>query len=573
MVKSIYRLAVITCSAFSLLMQYMTDGVRANETKSEFDYNNFEFWSEQCRLFDNLQKYNEALEACEKAIALKPKKKNVLLWTTRSNALLKLEKYAEAVTSYNQVLQAEPNNSFVLTQKCQALSQIGNNEDAISECEQALRVNGNWGNTTPATAWYNRGLAFSKLTQNKQAITSFERAILIKPNYSLAFAQKCRTLTDLKRYEDAIKACDRAIKNKKNGDWGESNPLIAYKYKAEALTKLGRLDEAIDNYKEALEINPNDAITWYKIGKLQQRFASYNEALASYSMAVQVKPKFSQALARQAEMFNKLKNHQQALESSDKALGGDGIWGDTTLAYLWVQRSTALVNLQKYEESIADAENAIALNQSYAEAWNNKAVSLWHLGKYKEADKASQEAVKSGNKNAQAWFNRGRILSSLKKYSAAVKAYDQALKGEKAQKNNATRAMILTNKGVALWHLEEYKSARQLTKEAVIYDRNSFEAKYNRGVIFLKLKRYQEALSAYLKADSISPNNPFVLTGMAMAYAGKGNYQEALKAVDKALNIHPDYTLAQQQRDMFIAKMKANLKDDNIENNRIKDNN
>ncbi len=588
MVKSIYRLVVITCSAFSLLMQYTTGGVRANETKSEFDYNNFEFWSEQCRLFDNLQKYTEALEACEKAIALEPKKKNVLLWNTRSNALLKLGKYAEAITSYNQVLQTEPNNSFALTQKCQALSQVGNNEDAILSCEQALRINGNWGNITPAKAWYNRGLALRKSAQNQEAITSFERAILINQDYSLAFAQKCRTLTDLKLYEDAITTCDNAIENKNNGDWGESNPAIAFIYKAQALTKSGKLSESIEAYKKALEINPNDAIIWYEKGKLQQRLAQYNEALASYSMAVQIKPKFSQALARQAEMLNELKNYQQALESSDKAFAGDGIWSDTTLAYLWVQRSTALVNLKKYEESIADAQNAIALNQSYAEAWNNKAVSLWHLGKHEEAEKASQEAVKSGNNNAQTWFNRGRILSSFKKsdtcleivtqksincLKAADKAYEQALKGEKAKNNNATCAMILTNKGAVLWRLGNYKSARQFTKEAVIYNRNSFEAKYNRGVIFLKLKQYQEALSAYRRADSISPNNPFVLTGIAMAYAGKGNYQEALKAVDKALNINPDYTVAQQQREMFIAKIKANLKDESIENNQIKDNN
>ena len=125
---------------------------------------------------------------------------------------------------------------------------------------------------------------------------------------------------------------------------------------------------------------------------------------------------------------------------------------------------------------------------------------------------------------------------------------------------------------MSLWHLGKYKSARQLAREAVIYNRNSFEAKYNRGVIFLRLEQYSEALSAYLKADSISPNNPFVLTGIAMAYAGKGNYQEALKVVDKALNINPGYTLAQQQREMFIAKMKADLKDKNIEKNQIKNN-
>lgn len=567
MVKGFYRLAVITCSAFSLLMQYTSGGVRANEAVSEFDYNNFEFWEEQCRLFNNLQKYTEAIEACEKAIALKPKKKNVLLWTTRSNALLKLEKYAEAVISYNQVLQTEPNNSFVLTQKCQALSQMGNQKDAISECEQALRINGNWGNITPATAWYNRGLALRKLTQNQAAITSFERAILIKSDYSLAFAQKCRTLSDLKAYKDAIEVCSRAIKI--NGDWGESNPIIAYKYKAQALTKLGKLDKAIDNYQKILKINPNDAISWYEQGKLQQKLAQYKEALASYSMAVQVKPKFSQAASRQGEMFNKLKSYQLAIESIDKALNGDGIWKeDTTLAYLWVQRSTALVNLKKYEESIADAERAIALRQSYPEAWNNKAVSLWNLGKLKEAETAAIKATGFNHKYAQAWFNRGRILSYFKKYSAAVTAYETALQGDIEKNDNATRAMILTNKGVAFWRLKKYRQALKSIEKATKLNQNYFAAWYNKGIVLLELKDYKSAFRAYHRANSIYPDNYLVWTGIAMALVGNRNYQEALKAVDRALNINPDYILAQKQKEV-ITQMKAKLADNQIKVNQI----
>lgn len=556
MLKRIGCLVVMTYSTFSLLMQIKADVVRANENIStpKFDYKNFDFWTEQCNLLHESQKYTEALEACQKAIALKPKKQNVSLWTARSNALLKLGKYTEAIISYNQVLKIEPNNSFALTQKCQALLQMGNHENAISECEQALQVNGIWGEITPATAWYNRGLAFRELTRNTEAITSFERAILIKPDYSLAFSQKCAALIDLKLYEDAIHTCDSAIKN--NGDWGELNPLIAYKYKAQALTKLGKLSEAINVYQKILEINVNDSIIWYEQGKLQQKLANYNQALASYNMAVQVKPNFSQGLARKAEMLNELKNYQQALESSDKALSGDKIWGDTTLAYLWIQRSTALVNLKKYEESIADAERAILLKQNYVEAWNNKAVSLWHLGKYKEAETAAIKATGFDYKYAQAWFNRGRILSSLNKYSAALTAYEKALKGNIAANDNATRAMILTNKGVANWHLGKYISALYSINQATKLSPNLFEVWYNQGVVLLEIKDYNLALKAYYKANSISPNNYSVWTGIAMALAGNGDYPEALKALDIALNINPNYIIAQQQREIIITKIR-----------------
>src|SRR4028119_2262293 len=48
---------------------------------NEFDYKDFDFWAKQCRVLENEQKYTEALAACEKVIALQPKKKNVEIWT------------------------------------------------------------------------------------------------------------------------------------------------------------------------------------------------------------------------------------------------------------------------------------------------------------------------------------------------------------------------------------------------------------------------------------------------------------------------------------------------------------
>ena len=544
-----------------------SSGSKSSGSKS-FDYENFDFWVEQCQTLDNLQKYTEALVACEKAIALKPKKKNIELWTARSNALLNLGNYSEALTSYKQVLQKEPNHSSALTQQCYALFALGKNQDAILSCEEALKVNGHWGNITPATAWYNRGLALKKLARYSEAITSFERATLIKPDYSLAFAQICGVFVNLKLYQKAIKACDTGIQ--KNGDWGKATAALAWKNKAVALTKLGKLIEPIYAYTRSLEVNSQDAIAWYEQGKLLQKLRQYDRALASYSMAVKLKPKYSQAFARQAEILNKLQNYDSALKMSDMALAGDGIWSqDTTLAYLWYQRSTALVNLKKYEESAADAERAITLKPDYAEAWNNNAVSLWNLGKYLEAEQASLKAIKFNPKYAQAWFNRGRILSSLRRYPEAIKAYKQALKGDIEQDSNFTHASIWTNQGVAHWRLGKHILALNSFDKAIKINRKSFAAWYNKGVVLIEIQKkyransknnlYLQALNAYQQANRINPNNSAVLTGEAIARFRLGQYQKALIKFDNALNLNPDNIVAQQEREKLLGVMQYQL--------------
>ncbi|MEO0967726.1 MAG: tetratricopeptide repeat protein [Cyanobacteria bacterium J06639_18] len=569
--KFIFGSFIFTSVTFSFMIHALAGVVKANENIPDiaiakktdrllsFDYKNFDFWLEQCRMLDNLQKYTEALAACETAIALKPKKKNIELWTARSNALMNLGKYAEAIISYNRVLHKQPNNSSALTRRCQALLALEKNEDAISSCEKALEADANWGDVTPANAWYNMGLAFTKSTKYQKALESFERATLVKPNYSLAFAQQCGALVTLQLYSRAIKVCDTAIQT--NGDWGKQTAAIAWKNKALALTRLGQIPEAVNAYKQGLEINPKDAIAWYERGYLQQKLHQYDRALASYKMAVQIKPKYSQALARQAQVLNKLQNYELALRKIDEALAGDAVWGDLTLADIWNQHSVALANLRQYQESIADAERVIALKQDYAPAWNNKAVGLWNLGKYQEAEEASFKATNLNSKYSQAWFNQGRILSSLGKYQAAIDAYEKALKGNLDKDDYLTHASIWNNKGVAHWRLGKYVSALNSINKATKINPKSFAAWYNKGLVIIEWQSfkpnrkkylYEQALEAYNRANSIEPNNSAVFTGKAMVLSALGRYQEALKYFEFALNINPNNNLAQQERDKLL---------------------
>ncbi|MEO0969587.1 MAG: tetratricopeptide repeat protein, partial [Cyanobacteria bacterium J06639_18] len=339
---------------------------------------------------------------------------------------------------------------------------------------------------------------------------------------------------------------------------------------------IGSVNFPIFAYQRALEINPQDAIAWYEQGKLLQKSQQYERASSAYNMAIGIQPKYSQALARQTETLNKLQNYELALQMSDLALAGDRVWSEeTTLAYLWNQRSSALVHLKKYEESIADAERAIALKRDYAEAWNNKAVSLWNLNKYIQAEQASLKAINFAQKNTQAWFNRGRILSSLRRYPEAIKAYEKALAGDLKKEDNFIHGSIWTNKGVAYWYeakklqqpqqkSQKYLRAYLNLKKATEINSKSFEAWYNKAAVILEWqyhdkkhvkasqKKYNEALTAYNKANEINPNNSAVLTGKAMILVRLDKYQDALTNFNDALNIDPDNILAQKQRDKLL---------------------
>ena len=60
-------------------------------------------------------------------------------------------------------------------------------------------------------AWNNKGLALDDINKYDEAIKAFDKAIEINPQYSLAWYNKGRALYKLNKFDEAIKAYDKAI--------------------------------------------------------------------------------------------------------------------------------------------------------------------------------------------------------------------------------------------------------------------------------------------------------------------------------------------------------------------------
>ncbi|GEN74680.1 tetratricopeptide repeat protein [Chryseobacterium hagamense] len=67
-------------------------------------------------------------------------------------------------------------------------------------------------------------------------------------------------------------------------------------YQGSALYASGNTDKFMQNLKEQLAKNPNDATNWYNLGVLQAKSpATTNEAMASFQKAIELKPDFANA--------------------------------------------------------------------------------------------------------------------------------------------------------------------------------------------------------------------------------------------------------------------------------------
>jgi superkiller protein 3 len=156
------------------------------------------------------------------------------------------------------------------------LTADGDYTGAITSYERALEIK-----PDDHAAWYNRGIALSDLGHKEEAIASYERALEIKPDDHAAWYNRGYALDDLGRYEEAIASYERALEIKPDYH-------AAWYNRGYALDNLGRKEEAIASYERALEIKPDLHEAWYNRGNALSALGHNEEAIASYQKALQI---------------------------------------------------------------------------------------------------------------------------------------------------------------------------------------------------------------------------------------------------------------------------------------------
>ena len=264
---------------------------------------------------------------------------------------------------------------------------------------------------------------------------------------------KGAALRELGRPEEAVACYDQAL---------EIDPRLAQALgnKGVALRALGRPEEALDSYDQALDINLRDATVWNNKGVVLDVLSRPEEALDSYDQSLEINPLYAGA---------------------------------------WVNKGIVLGALSRSEEALTCFDQALDINPRYAEAWINKGNELRALSRPVEAITYYDEALKINPLFAEAWYNKGDTLGALGRHEEALACFDQALE------TNPRFAKAWYNKGVALDALSGPVEAIACYDEALDINPRFANAWYNKGLKFGALGRHEEAISAFQQFIEYAP--------------------------------------------------------------------
>ncbi|NEO25487.1 MAG: tetratricopeptide repeat protein [Kamptonema sp. SIO4C4] len=511
----------------------------------------FDYWASLCNTLRRAEQFEDAIEACDKAVGLFPGDSEA--WNDRGDVLFQLERFAEALVSYEQAIRQDPTNSLIQAKRCSTLVEMGQTEDAVTSCEESIEIDGDWGENTPAIAWYSRGEALENMGNVSEALESYDWATRINPSYSPGWAGRCSALSALSRYEEALTACDKAIQA---GNWGLESPALAWLNRGRVLVNLAQFNEALDSYNQSLAIDPENAVAWSEQGDLLGLFGRNTESLNSQEWALKLRPNYALALAHQCAALNRLGQYEDAAAACNQAIQeGDGRWGSFGPAYGWNQRGNAFLGQLRYEEGLASINRAISLKPDYAEAWINQSVALWLLERNGDALMATRNALDLNPQSSRAWFNRGRILVTLQSYEEAVEAYRQALEGDAYVGGVPKLEDIWVNLSATLWRLGRYGEAIEAAESAIALNPELALAWYNKGLSLMSSGQSSAAIPAYETALELNPNAANTWLGLGIALRRIAEYEKAIAALQKALEFNPELDIAQTNLEAVMEAM------------------
>ena len=250
-----------------------------------------------------LEQPQAALAALKEAIALKPDYAEA--YFEAGNILKRLGRIDEAEAMFREWARALPGDAQARMELGGVLLDQGRPQEAETVFAGALQQPAS--NTLRGALHYNYALALTRQRRNEEALEQLARAKALNPALPHSDAIRAEILQELKRYDEAIALSRRMIaEDPANPDWHKFHNDFLYRLdrrdeylksydsapktapllmsKAFFLSHEKRAEEALEAYREASRLAPEDRLAAAGVASSLTMLGRYDEALAAFEM-------------------------------------------------------------------------------------------------------------------------------------------------------------------------------------------------------------------------------------------------------------------------------------------------
>ncbi len=275
-------------------------------------------------------------------------------------------------------------------------------------------------------------------------------------------------------------------------------PAQAHHQQARAFAVDGKWHEALTEYQQVLQLNPNWAEVYKELGNAYLNLQQWSDAIACYRQAYQRQH-------RTPQLYHN--------------------WAD------------ALSKIEKWAAAVAVYKKAIELKPEFSWSYNNLGDALLKLGQWSEAATAYRQAIELNPDFGLSYHNLGEACSKLQQWENAIAAYQKSIE---CDPNFLWSYFHLGN---VLTQQNLWEEALTAYEKAVKIEPNFHWLHYHLATTLAQQNRWTEALTAYQKAVEIEPNFAQGYSGLGDALMQQQKWERAIDCYEKALAIDPAFNV------------------------------
>ncbi|HEX5106313.1 MAG TPA: tetratricopeptide repeat protein [Pirellulaceae bacterium] len=309
-----------------------------------------------------------------------------------------------------------------------------------------------------AEAWQGRALLYIEKGESEKAVADLTKIVEKNNSSPLVIGALAEALTNLKKYDEALKYCEDVIKL-------APKSTLGYNLRARILIMQDKNKEAIEDLNQALQVNPNDLAALLTRSRLNAAEGKDDLAKADVEKALAIDPELPQGillralLAAQKQKFGEAiadiqvllqtdptnpeyrlqlamfyvgdKRPRRAIDALTSILGGLTDDGDEEQKEIKARalqaRGDALLSVGKHAEAVEDYEIALKLEPEDTGVLNNFA---WVLATSPDDNvRNAARSIELGTKACELTkYERPHILSTLAAGYAEKGDWENAVK-------------------------------------------------------------------------------------------------------------------------------------------------
>ncbi len=420
---------------------------------------------------------------------------------------------------------------------------------AISSLEKAIELD-------PAhlRSYFWLAAAYQKKNDPEKAYETFWTLLHLNPEHALSRLEASlidiQTFNNLKKAQGNLKIVTQFPSLVFPKDLAKAHYHLGLIFEEQK-----QLDFALRSYKEALRLDANDlyrqsfeklggasslklkgeklpikeeSLHFVNIGNQYLEEGEIQDAIAQYKAALQIDSKNHLAYYQLGQVSERQKKWKQGLEYYQKALRLSGTHLDSYLAVAKIH-----IHYFEFENALKYIEKAKSIEPRSAKIHAALGYYYHQRGEISKAISEYQRAAELDREDFENYYELGSLYLAQKEYQKAEKKFLQAIRYKPDEAKIQTQVAILYFeqglKSQAVEHLKKLSKAYPLNPQYL----NGL------GKIYYFSENYSFAKETFLKAIQLDEKNIEAFEALAQTYAAQDEYEKAIQTYQKLITIDP----------------------------------